>query len=138
MKLAKRLGRAALLGIILTHSASARAFNQAPDLQALVGAGSLPPVAERLPVEPLVLTPLNEVGTYGGDMRTDLLGGTDRGYGWLNRILGYEPPVRFAPEGGTVVPNIATSPGSEPGEHRIHLPPARRYEMERWRAGDRR
>ncbi|MDB5563318.1 MAG: putative oligopeptide transporter, substrate-binding protein, partial [Hyphomicrobiales bacterium] len=36
-------------------------------------------------------------------------GGTDRGYGWLNRILGYEPLVRFAPEGGKVVPNIAES-----------------------------
>jgi len=109
MKLTKRLGHAALLGIMLLHSASAFAFNQAPDLQALVDAGSLPPVADRLPAEPLMLTPLNEVGSYGGEMRTDLLGGTDRGYGWLNRILGYEPLVRFAPEGGTVVPNIATS-----------------------------
>src|SRR5690606_4760466 len=72
-------------------------------------AGSLPPLEERLPAEPLVLTPLNEVGVYGGNMRTDLLGGTDRGYGWLNRIIGYEPLVRFSPEGCNVVPNIATS-----------------------------
>ncbi len=61
--------------------------------------GELPAVDERLPSAPLVLTPLSEVGTYGGEMRTDLLGGTDRGYGWLNRILGYEPLVRFAPRG---------------------------------------
>lgn len=113
MKLTIGRGRARLFGLtaglLLMHTASAWAFNQAPDLQALVDAGSLPPVEERLPAEPLVLTPLNEVGRYGGEMRTDLLGGTDRGYGWLNRILGYEPLVRFAPEGGNVVPNIAAS-----------------------------
>lgn len=90
-------------------TSAALAFNQAPALQALVDAGTLPPVDERLPTAPLVIEPLNEVGTYGGDMRTDLLGGTDRGYGWLNRILGYEPLVRFAPEGGNVLPNIAES-----------------------------
>jgi peptide/nickel transport system substrate-binding protein len=57
----------------------------------------------------VVIEPLNEIGSYGGAMRTDLLGGTDRGYGWLNRILGYEGLVRFAPEGGVVVPNVAES-----------------------------
>ncbi len=35
-------------------------------LAALVEAGSLPPLAERLPPEPLVVTPTNTVGTYGG------------------------------------------------------------------------
>nr|WP_314257341.1 ABC transporter substrate-binding protein [uncultured Devosia sp.] len=113
MKLTTGLGRAYTLGLtaglMLMTSVSAWAFNQAPGLQTMVDAGSLPPVDERLPLDPLVLTPLNEVGTYGGDMRTDLLGGTDRGYGWLNRIIGYEPLVRFAPEGGNVVPNIASS-----------------------------
>jgi peptide/nickel transport system substrate-binding protein len=98
-----------LAGLLLLSATPAWAFNQAPVLQAKVDAGSLPPVDQRVPSEPLVLTPLNEVGTYGGSMRTDLLGGTDRGYGWLNRIIGYEPLVRFAPEGGKVVPNIAES-----------------------------
>ena len=41
-------------------------FNEAPMLAELVAAGSLPPVAERLPPEPLVVTPTNAVGTYGG------------------------------------------------------------------------
>ena len=35
-------------------------------LAELVNAGTLPPVAERLPPEPLVVTPTNTVGTYGG------------------------------------------------------------------------
>jgi peptide/nickel transport system substrate-binding protein len=104
------LGPAAIgLFVSFLTISQALAFNQAPMLDARVSAGELPAVDERLPGAPLVLTPLNEVGTYGGEMRTDLLGGTDRGYGWLTRIIGYEPLVRFAPEGGTVVPNIAES-----------------------------
>lgn len=44
-------------------------FAQAPMLDALVASGELPPVDERLPVEPMVVEPVNEVGTYGGTMR---------------------------------------------------------------------
>ncbi len=43
------------------------AYNEAPMLAELVKAGQLPPVAERLPAEPLVVTPRNEVGQYGGE-----------------------------------------------------------------------
>ena len=35
-------------------------------LAAMVAAGELPPVDERLPIEPKVLEPLEEIGTYGG------------------------------------------------------------------------
>ena len=41
-------------------------YNESPVLAARVQAGELPPVAERLPAEPLVVTPKNEIGTYGG------------------------------------------------------------------------
>src|SRR5262249_59327641 len=37
-----------------------RTFKEAPELAALVQQGRLPPVAQRLPQEPLVLQPLNE------------------------------------------------------------------------------
>ncbi|MEZ4725643.1 MAG: ABC transporter substrate-binding protein [Caldilineaceae bacterium] len=42
-------------------------YQEAPMLTELVNAGQLPPVAERLPADPLVVTPLNEVGQYGGE-----------------------------------------------------------------------
>jgi peptide/nickel transport system substrate-binding protein len=113
MTIKRGLGRTALAGALagfmLLPAGAAFAFNQAPELDQQVTAGSLPAVDERLPEKPLVLTPVNEVGKYGGEMRTDLLGGTDRGYGWLDRMLGYEGLVRFAPEGGKVIPNIAES-----------------------------
>jgi peptide/nickel transport system substrate-binding protein len=41
------------------------AFNEAPMLKEQVDAGSLPPVAERLPKNPLVVQPI-EIGQYGG------------------------------------------------------------------------
>ena len=43
-------------------------YREAPVLAAMVAAGELPPVEERLPIEPKVLAPLEEVGTYGGTL----------------------------------------------------------------------
>jgi len=39
---------------------------EAPALAELVKAGKLPPLEERLPLEPLVIEPYNEIGQYGG------------------------------------------------------------------------
>jgi len=41
-------------------------FNEAPMLAKRVAAGELPPVADRLPKDPIVVRPTNRVGTYGG------------------------------------------------------------------------
>jgi len=41
-------------------------YKEAPMLAAMVAAGELPPVDERLPIEPKVLEALEEIGTYGG------------------------------------------------------------------------
>jgi len=44
-------------------------FNEAPILRTKVAAGILPPVEERLPEEPLIVQPLEEIGQYGGTIR---------------------------------------------------------------------
>ncbi|MEZ4728817.1 MAG: ABC transporter substrate-binding protein [Caldilineaceae bacterium] len=44
------------------------AFNEPPMLKEKVDAGELPPVAERLPENPVVSIPLMEIGTYGGEL----------------------------------------------------------------------
>ena len=43
-------------------------YKEAPMLASMVAAGELPPVEERLPIEPKVLVPLEEVGSYGGTL----------------------------------------------------------------------
>ena len=45
------------------------AFSEAPVLAAMVAAGDLPPVEERLPDQVVVVDPLDEMGVYGGEYR---------------------------------------------------------------------
>jgi peptide/nickel transport system substrate-binding protein len=46
-------------------------YNEAPMLADQVKAGKLPPVSERLPKNPIVAVPWNEIGQYGGTLRWD-------------------------------------------------------------------
>ena len=47
----------------------AQMYNEAPLLAAMVKAGELPPMDERLPSNSLVVEPLDSIGTYGGTVR---------------------------------------------------------------------
>src|SRR4051794_20733425 len=49
-------------------------LGEAPMLAELVKAGKLPPVEQRVPEEPLVVKPLNEIGKYGGMWRRAFTG----------------------------------------------------------------
>jgi hypothetical protein len=51
-----------------------QAYQEAPMLAERVKAGKLPPVAERVPAEPMVWQPLNEIGKYGGTWRRAFTG----------------------------------------------------------------
>jgi peptide/nickel transport system substrate-binding protein len=67
-------------------------FNEAPMLAAMVEAGQLPPVEERLPAEPLVVQPVSSIGQYGGTWRRAFTGVRDfHAFGRLN----YEPMLRW-------------------------------------------
>jgi peptide/nickel transport system substrate-binding protein len=48
---------------------AASKYKESPALADMVKAGTLPPVEERLPVNPLVLSPLVGIGNYGGRLR---------------------------------------------------------------------
>lgn len=100
----------AVTGIVLALMASSQAFandwSEAPDLADMVAAGDLPPVAERLPSNPLVLT-APEIGQYGGIWRSALKGNNDSG--WIRRSMGYDPLVSYSIGWDSVVPNIAES-----------------------------
>ena len=51
---------------------SIAAFSESPMLAAMVAAGTLPPVAERVSDEPLVVLPLERIGTFGGQLNVTM------------------------------------------------------------------
>lgn len=61
-----------------TAAPAAASYKEAPQLAELVKSGKLPPVAQRLPASPRVLTPLEQVGQYGGTWHRAYTGLSDR------------------------------------------------------------
>jgi peptide/nickel transport system substrate-binding protein len=55
--------------------------------------------------EPLVVEPHEEIGQYGGEWNSAILGVHD--WPWLGRTVAYEPFVRWDPEWEQAVPNLA-------------------------------
>ncbi|RYE50295.1 MAG: ABC transporter substrate-binding protein, partial [Hyphomicrobiales bacterium] len=82
-------------------------LKEAPALAEAVAAGTIPPLAERLPLNPMVVQPLDGVGQYGGDLRAALVGGGS--LNMMHRYQGYEPLVRYTPDFNGVIPNVAES-----------------------------
>lgn len=80
---------------------------ESPSLQAKVDAGELPPLAERLPENPLVITPTDRPGQQGGDWNHALVGGGS--LSMVVRYQGYEPLVRYTPDWSGIEPNVAES-----------------------------
>ena len=83
-------------------------YNESPTWAALVEKGELPPVDDRLPINPMVITPHEEIGEYGGTWHRVANGPGDR---QMSSRLTYENLVRW--EGPTNVtkikPNVCES-----------------------------
>ena len=80
-------------------------YSEAPELATKVAAGTLPPVDQRLPAEPVVVKPDEAVGKYGGVFNTIILG-TDIS-GTLQSYLTLDPLTNFSPDGSKTIPNVA-------------------------------
>jgi len=80
-------------------------FNEAPMLKVKVAAGELPPVEERLPEEPLVVEPLEEIGQYGGTLRGGVRAPTGGGAETVTARV--QHLFMLSPDLNTVIPNIA-------------------------------
>ncbi|HEV8635688.1 MAG TPA: ABC transporter substrate-binding protein [Chloroflexota bacterium] len=80
-------------------------YREAPELAQLVKDGKLPPIEQRLPKEPMVITPIEKVGVHGGQWRTGTTGTSDTA--WFGRTIGYESLVRWDAEWKQLVPNVA-------------------------------
>ncbi len=104
------IGRRGLIAIGTAFAAlpaHAADYKEADTLKALVAAGKLPPVKDRLPDNPLVVKPAERIGRYGGDWNHALVGGGS--LSMLFRYQAYEPLLRFTPTWSGVAPNVAES-----------------------------
>ncbi len=83
-----------------------KALHEAPQLAALVKAGKLPPVAERVGQDPLVIKPLREIGKYGGTWRSGFTGPADFWNGF-RCCSGPDHLMFWDYTGDKVTPNLA-------------------------------
>ena len=81
-------------------------YKEAPMLAAMVANNQLPPVEDRLPVDPVVMPPSGreaQIGQYGGTMRRCHRSSDHWTYGYISP----EGMNRFAQDGRTLIPSIA-------------------------------
>src|SRR4051794_36084821 len=88
----------------IPHAARAQAAKEAPSLAKLAADGKLPPLAERLPANPLVVA-VEKVGRYGGSLRRGLRGSSD--HNGILRVVGNQGLVRWNLAFTEVLPNVA-------------------------------
>ena len=81
-------------------------YNEAPALAEMVAAGELPPVGERLPDEPLVIEPVEEIGQYGGTWRSV---DNNNGNGYTQQTVNTEAFLKWNRDVNGFRPNIVTS-----------------------------
>ncbi len=99
--LAVLLALASIGPVGMAESASAK---EAPALAAMVAEGTLPALEERLPENPMVVEPLESIGTYGGTWHCMIIGGD---LTHLTRYQGYEQLLRWTPDWSGYIPNVA-------------------------------
>jgi ABC-type dipeptide/oligopeptide/nickel transport system permease component/ABC-type transport system substrate-binding protein len=88
---------------------------EAPILAELVHEGKLPPLAERVGPEPLVLEGVDGPGHYGGTWHRLAINPEDL-EGVLHTRLSYVSLVRWSPEGYPIVPHLAKSWTASPDQ----------------------
>jgi peptide/nickel transport system substrate-binding protein len=116
----------ALVATLTLGLAVAQPYQEAPSLAARVAAGELPPVAERLPQNPLVVEVVDGIGKYGGTLRRAFTGPADSNN--YVRVV-YDSLVRFDREGANIVPHILESwePSADFHQWTLHLRPGARW-----------
>jgi peptide/nickel transport system substrate-binding protein len=87
-------------------AAATGGFKEAPMLAELVKAGTLPPVAERIPAKPMVIQTLQELGQYGGTWR---MGMEEDDNVMLVKTMLYDGLVRWNSDWTAIEPNLAES-----------------------------
>lgn len=92
------LSLAFVLVLFVAFSAAGLAqWNEAPMLAEKVAAGALPPVEERIPANPVVIEPFEEIGRYGGTWFFNTVDGTNWNHVRM-KMYGFSP-VRWVQDG---------------------------------------
>src|SRR5213594_2165250 len=110
--LAQSAGKSTLIGklegpeVVTDPARFPKSFSESPQLAALVKQGKLPPVAERIGQDPLVIKPLKEIGKYGGALRAGFTGPADFWNGY-RCCSGPDHLMFWDYTGDKAVPNLA-------------------------------
>ncbi len=109
------------LGFDWTGGRSQDVYNEAPMLAEMVSDGTLPPVEDRLPTNPMLIQPNDEVGVYGGTWR--MANTYSSASATIRVYTGYENLLRFDPNWARVIPNLAQSydVNEDASEYTFHL-----------------
>src|SRR5215217_2601276 len=98
-----------LIASLMAGTSLALDYKEAPMLAEQVAAGTLPPVAERLPKDPEVITPFESVGHYGDQIRFGISGTADQDsltyWSGDQGLVRYDPATNYS----SVLPNLASS-----------------------------
>ncbi|MFC2079733.1 ABC transporter substrate-binding protein [Candidatus Bipolaricaulota bacterium] len=97
---------------------AATAYQEAPMFEKLVAEGKLPPVEERLPENPRVLTPIDSIGRYGG---TAHVYSNSQFWLWSGEMVGFEWLTTINPDYTWGTPNILESVEYDPGSSYMTL-----------------
>ena len=112
-------------------------LKEAPDMAALVASGKLPPVAQRVGSEPLILKPVHQTGVYGGTWRRGFTG-PGRQPQWLPRRLRHRRPGLLGLHRQANRAQRRQGHGSQLRRQGLHLHPAQGHEVQRRPAVQRR
>lgn len=104
--------RTLIMAVVLAFAFGAKSshaveFGQAPLFADQVKNNQLPPVEDRLPRTPMIVSPVDSLGNYGGTWHMAQL--AERDYALLIRTIGYEPLLRWTPQWTGIIPNVALS-----------------------------
>ena len=102
-------------------------YQEAPMLAERVASGALPPVEERMPLDPVVVEPLESIGVYGGELAGPTTSPTCCGWDVSEMVM--QKLFTIDTDLQSIIPNIASgySESEDLTQLTIHLRPGHKW-----------